>query len=110
MYSITRSTTTISLKSYLKFMGQWHNECKVMEMLNIRPETLTIVKVRISELASMRLFYRYSLWVDEVMREYVDVECDTYEYHRDRPRFEMESDSLAITKLISNYHRGKKCA
>lgn len=79
-----------------------------MEMLNIRPETLTVVKVRISELASMRLFYRYSLWVDEAMREYVDVECDTYEYHRDRARFEIESDSLAITKLIKDYHRGNK--
>ncbi len=103
-----RSTTTISLKSYLKFMGQWHNECKVIPMLNIRPETLTIVKVRISELASMRLFYRYSLWVDEAMREYVDVECDTYEYHKDRPRFEIESDSKAVTKLITDYHRANK--
>lgn len=103
-----QSTTTISLKRYLKFMGQWHNECKVIPMLNIRPETLTIVKVRISELASMRLFYRYSLWVDETSREYVDVECDTYEYHYNRPRFEIESDSLAITKLINNYHRGNK--
>jgi len=103
-----RSTTTISLKSYLKFMGQWHNECKVIPMLNIRPEVLTVVKVRISELASMRLFYRYSLWVDETMREYVDVECDTYEYHSDRRRFEIESDSKAVTKLINNYHRGNK--
>lgn len=102
-----QSTTTISLERYLKLMSEWHNECKVMEMLNIRPETLTIVKVRIAELASMRLFYRYLLWVGETMREYVDVECNTYEYHKDRARFEIESDSLAVTKLITDYHRGK---
>ena len=56
----------------------------------------------------MRLFYRYSLWVDETAREYVDVECNTYDYHYDKVRFEMESDSKAIMKLINNYHRGNR--